>query len=130
MKLATAVADGIQKKGFSQQKLTTNLTLAGITWPHGPLCLRSERETYLIGGARSINDLKHPLFGTCSTPDPERDSVIIIGGNDDSPQYRVSSRYNKDGWQEDFGLLNYRRYIHGCTSYVADKKRVTNYCFF
>ena len=111
----------------------------------------SERETYLIGGARSIKDparnssikvkpgsidashgfpLKHPLFGTCSTPDPERDSVIIIGGNDDSPQYRVSSRYNKDGWQEDFGLLNYRRYIHGCTSYVADKKRVTNYCFF
>ena len=106
----------------------------------------SEMETFLIGGdgpSESFNSstivkpgvfdgykgfyLKYYLYGSCAVPDPESDTVVIIGGN--TAHDRVTSLYNEDGWVEDFGVLNYKRLWHGCTSYVADKKRVTTYCF-
>ena len=106
----------------------------------------SEMETFLIGGdgpSESFNSstivkpgvfdgykgfyLKYYLYGSCAVADPETDTVVIIGGNTDS--YKVTSLYNEDGWVEDFGNLHYMRWRHGCTSYVANKKRVTNYCF-
>ena len=106
----------------------------------------SEMETFLIGGdgpSESFNSstivkpgvfdgykgfhLKYYLYGSCAVPDPESDTVVIIGGN--TAHDRVTSLYNEDGWVEDFGNLHYMRWRHGCTSYVANKKRVTNYCF-
>ena len=111
----------------------------------------SENETFLMGGgstkerARNTSTiiqpgiysgpyfnftLKYPLYAACSIPDPETDTVVITGGNYDSkPTNRITSLYNEDGWVADFGNLNYPRRFHGCTSYVANKKRVTNYCF-
>ena len=69
-------------------------------------------------------ELKYSLYAACSIPDPETDTLIITGGNNNSPYDRVTSLYNEDGWIEDFGLLNQRRRFHGCASYIADKKRV------
>ena len=106
----------------------------------------SEKETFLIGGGNNIESqnsstivkpgifngtegfpLKHKLYAACSIPDPETDTVIITGGNYPGyPPSRATSVYNEDGWVEDLINLNYPRRYHGCTSYVADKKRVTN----
>ena len=70
-------------------------------------------------------DLVYPLFGACAIPDPETDSVVITGGNTNSvDEYKITSLYNVDGFVENFGNLNYQRWLHGCTSYVADNKRV------
>ena len=111
----------------------------------------SEKETFLIGGGTNIESrnsstlvkpgtiegsngfpLKYPLYGACSIPDPETDTVIITGGNlysSPTPRYKLTSLYNEEGWVENFGNLTYERKYHGCTSYVADQKRVQNYCF-
>ena len=105
------------------------------------------QETFLIGGGsqgpRETStivkqgvfigyggfDLKYPLFGACSITDPETDTVVITGGNLNSPNFKITSLYNQDGFVEDFGKLTYQRYQHGCTSYVADKKRVKKLTF-
>ena len=111
----------------------------------------SENETFLMGGgstkerARNTSTiiqpgiysgpyfnftLKYPLNAACSIPDPETDTVIITGGNYDTiPRNRITSLYNEDGWVLNLGNLKYPRRFHGCTSYVANKKRVQNYCF-
>ena len=111
----------------------------------------SEKETFLIGGGsskpksgahNSTNtltpgvfmgrkgfDLKNQyiLYGACSIADPETDTVIITGGNAfDQPRFKLTSLYNEDGFIENFGNLTHRREFHGCTSYVANKKRVGN----
>merc|ERR1719312_362846 len=106
-----------------------------------------KKETFLIGGGTSRNSsnvVKQgviegykgpetlpnlPLWGACSIPDPDTDTVIITGGNTDykspkAPQLRVTSLYNEDGFIENFGNLTFRRMNHGCTSYIANKKRV------
>ena len=109
----------------------------------------SEKETFLIGGGSSITagststvvkpgisegnygfNLTHTIFGACAIPDPDTDTVLITGGNTDTPKYRITSLYNDDGWVEDFGFLNYERRFHGCTSYIADKKRVLYKIFY
>ena len=105
----------------------------------------SEKETFLIGGGdwetpedRKTSTVVKPgelegyagfqtygIFGACSIPDPETDSVVITGGNIHSPQNYVTSLYTDNVLIENyFGKLNKRRMFHGCTSYVADKKRV------
>ena len=104
----------------------------------------SENETFLIGGdggqtsstivKPGILDgipgfkLKDPLAGACSIPDPETDTVIITGGNDDnngSPMNKRTAVYNENGFVEYFGDLNHPRFLHGCTSFIADKERVS-----
>ena len=105
----------------------------------------STSETFLIGGgSKSLRStstivkqglfsgfggfaLKHPLFGACSIPDPETDTVIITGGNLNDPNFKITSLYNENGFVEDFGMLKFKRYRHGCTSYVADQKRVNKF---
>ena len=103
----------------------------------------SENETILIGGKGGESStttvkagivdgipgfkLKDPLIGACSIPDPETDTVIITGGNHDrhnSAEHKRTSVYNENGFVEYFGNLNHPRYMHGCTSFIADKKRV------
>ena len=106
----------------------------------------SEKETFLIGGTsagvgaeKSSTTVKQGVFegyggfplksplritGACSIPDPETDTVVITGGNLNSPMYRRASLYNENGFVKNLGNLTYRRQHHGCTSYVADKKRV------
>ena len=99
----------------------------------------SENETFLIGGGFTSTHsssillkpgvtpgyagfpLKYKINAACSTPDPETNTVVITGGI-----YfpNTASLYNRDGFVENFGNLNYPRKYHGCTSYVADKKRV------
>ena len=112
----------------------------------------SQRETFLIGGSGSPDgasqktssivksgvfdgskgfDLKYKLYGSCAVPDPETDTVVIIGGNHEgNPGNKITSLYNEDGWVEDFGNLHHQRWWHGCTSYVADNKRVGNKLLF
>ena len=109
----------------------------------------STSETFLIGGgSKSLRStstivkqglfsgfggfaLKHPLFGACSIPDPETDTVIITGGCHTChncysfwAHCYLSSLYNENGFVEPFGKLNHARKYHGCTSYIADNKRV------
>merc|ERR1711915_178243 len=81
-----------------------------------------------MGGYEGFG-LEYPLRGACSIPDPETGTVIITGGNHHSDsshpnRYRITSVYNEDGFIENLGNLKYQRYLHGCTSYVADKKRI------
>ena len=104
----------------------------------------SEKETFLMGGGSgaarsSINivkpeglppakfNLSYPIYGACSIPWPEKDSVIITGGNTDSPQYKRTTLYNEKGFVENLGPLQHQRYHHGCTSYVADNNRVCTF---
>ena len=114
-----------------------------------------EKETFLVGGQGTVarnsstvvkpgvlwgsngfpKGLKYPLGGACSIPDPDTDTVIITGGNyspyppaPSPPLYRATSVYNEKGWVEDLGNLNHPRRYHGCTSYIANKKRVKRYC--
>ena len=114
----------------------------------------SKNETFLMGGgayntgARSSSTivkqgvlngapgfkLVTQIYGACSIPWPETDTVLITGGNlnkkkrtkrGDSPNYKRTSVYNKKGIIDEYlGFLNYPRYMHGCTSFVADNKRV------
>ena len=103
----------------------------------------STSETFLIGGGSSRDTstivkqglftgyggfaLKHPLFGACSIPDPETDTVVITGGNLNDPNFKITSLYNENGFVKDIGMLTFKRYRHGCTSYVADQKRVNEF---
>ena len=84
-------------------------------------------------GAEGFN-LKYSIFGACSIPNPETDTVIITGGGgdghidsvvDEDNRY-ITSLYNENGFIENFGNLIHPRKFHGCTSYVADKRRVNN----
>ena len=106
----------------------------------------SEKETFLIGGFDWSKDSQNSstfvrpgvlegykgpenlpvfrLYGACSIPDPETDTVVITGGNYISPHRRVTALYNEDGFVEYLGNMTYPRLWHGCTSYIADKKRV------
>ena len=108
----------------------------------------SEEETFLFGGRHAhtntsaivtpgifngregfnLTQLTHGYFwGACSIPDPETDTVIISGGCDDGyPEHycHFTSQYNQSGFVEYFGNLTHPRKFHGCTSYVADNKRV------
>ena len=105
----------------------------------------SEKETFLIGGHDGQSSstivkpgtvdgipgfqLKDHLQGACSIPDPETDTVIITGGYNDSP-WRRTSVYNENGFVENLGDLNYPRFLHGCTSFIADNKRVYTISLF
>ena len=120
----------------------------------------SEEKTFLLGGGRlgsgSQNTstivtpdkfngtygfyLEYAIFGACSIPDPETDTVIITGGNcwrtdtfdsykDTGGNCNLTSLYNEKGFVEYFGNLMHPRRFHGCTSYVADKKRVCQKCY-
>jgi len=104
----------------------------------------SENETFLIGGGSPktgaqtsttivkpgiLNGttgfkLVYPLNGACSIPDPETDTVVITGGYYYSSSQKNTSVYNENGFVEDLGDLNNQRSYHGCTSYIADKKRI------
>ena len=70
--------------------------------------------------------LTNPLYGACSIPYPENDTVLITGGNWDYPYYKVTAFNDKHGKRENFGYLNVPRRFHGCTSYITNKKRVRN----
>ena len=101
-----------------------------------------EKETFLIGGGSNLESrnsstlvkqgtfagsdgfpkgLKYALFGACSIPDPDTDTVVITGGRYSE---KTSSVYNEYGFIEYLGDLNFKRYEHGCTSYVSDNTRV------
>ena len=56
----------------------------------------------------------------CSIADPDMDSVIITGGRSGSK----ASVYDKSGWIKDLSDLRQGRYLHACTSYVSNSKRV------
>lgn len=104
-----------------------------------------EKETFLMGGSyiseKNQNtstklkpgeflgkkgfDLKYPLFGACAIPYPENGTVIITGGNRNSvDRYKRTSVYNETGYVGDLENLNDQRWLHGCTSYVANNKRI------
>jgi len=143
--LKKTVANGVQKKGFFQTHLYTDSNFKPGRYQQVSWTPVFEKETFLIGGGSHTKsstsknsstivkpgtfegtagfNLKYKIYAACSMPDPETDTVIITGGNDYSPRNKITSLYNEDGWVEDFGNLNYERVFHGCTSYVADKKR-------
>ena len=105
----------------------------------------SEKETFLIGGgsettgARNSTTIVKPgmvngttpiewgldLYGACSIPYPELDRVVITGGNvNKSPSLKLTLVYNQDGFVKRLSNLNSQRIFHGCTSYIANNKRV------
>ena len=104
----------------------------------------AEKETILFGGgayntgARNSTTILKPgvvdgnqgfklvdqIYGACSIPWPEKNSVVITGGNYHSPIYMSTPVYNEKGFVEDLGKINHQRVYHGCTSYIANKKRV------
>ena len=56
----------------------------------------------------------------CSIADPDIDTVIITGGQSRSK----ASVYDKSGWVKDLSDLRQGRYLHACTSYLSNAKRV------
>ena len=113
----------------------------------------AEKETIMFGGgayntgARNSTTILKPgvvdgnqgfkladqIYGACSIPWPETDTVIITGGyvnkkkrtkRGDSPNSQLTSVYNEKGFIEYLGVLHYPRHLHGFTSFVADNKRV------
>ena len=147
----TSTRDNCRQWSYKEGKFPAELVhkFSPDRYHHVSWTPASERETFLIGGgslktgatASTSSTLVKPgvfygtpgfnltqsLFGACSIPDPDSDTVVITGGNyfyKFSDSYKVTSLYNEDGFIENFGNLNYKRYFHGCTSYIADKKRV------
>ena len=109
----------------------------------------SEKETILFGGGahdtRNTTTVLKPgvvdgnqgfklgrqiFYGACSIPWPEKDSVVITGGNYHYPDYRRAIVYNEKGLVEYLGNINHQRVYHGCTSYIANKKRVCHFIVF
>ena len=99
-------------------------------------------KTYLFGGGDSANitsnsntttvtpgiydgtpgnTLTYPLWGACSIPDPDTDTVVITGGRHSK---QITSLYNVHGFVKYLGNLNHEREYHGCTSYFDDQNRV------
>ena len=65
--------------------------------------------------------LKYNFSAACSIPDPDTDTLVITGGRYSG---KTTSLYNKTGFVEYLGELNFKRHEHGCTSYVSDGIRV------
>ena len=99
----------------------------------------SDNETFLLDGNVSTIvkpgvelglegfNLKYRLFSACSIPDPDTDTVVITGGRYSE---KTTSVYNEYGFIEYLGDLNFKRYEHGCTSYVSENTRVTFFWSF
>lgn len=62
-----------------------------------------------------------PLIYACSIHDPDTDTFVITGGEQ---SLKNTSLFNLEGRIEYLGDLNHGRYQHGCSSYIADDKRV------
>ena len=75
----------------------------------------------IFDGAPGLFNLTYPLYGACSIPDPEKDTVLITGG---TYSKQTTSLYNVNGFVEYLSELNHQRKYHGCTSYFANQKRV------
>ena len=67
-------------------------------------------------GSEGFN-LQYGLSAACSIPDPDTNTVVITGGRYSE---KITSRYNESGFIEFLGDLNFKRYEHGCASYVSD----------
>ena len=108
----------------------------------------SEKETFLFGGEsiykgeNSMNtstivkpgifqgipgfNLNSSITRACSIPDPDTDTVLITGGYYEKRDVDTVSVYNRTGFVKNINGLYYSRSDHGCTSYIADNKRVNN----
>ena len=99
-----------------------------VSWTPG-----SGKETILMDGNTSTIlkqgvelgiegfNLEYRISEACSIPDPDTDTVVITGGKYSE---KTTSLYNKTGFIEYLGELNFKRYHHGCTSYVSNGIRV------
>ena len=75
-------------------------------------------------------NLNSPITRACSILDPDTDTVLITGGYYEKRDVDTVSVYNKTGFVRKLDHLQYSRRNHGCTSFIADNKRVNNYyCF-
>ena len=54
----------------------------------------------------------------------DTDTMILTGGSYGGQPLSHVSVYTEAGWKEELPELNTARYMHGCSTYMSDGKRV------
>ena len=57
----------------------------------------------------------------CSIPDPDKEEVIITGGEF---TMNIVSVYSEAGWQRDLAQLTEGRHVHACSSFTHAGEKV------
>jgi len=84
----------------------------------GGLDAEAQQTSYLLEGNTTQPSFKMKYLTTAACSIPMGDTVVITGGVYSGTTVSV---YGRRGWTGDLGPLTFRRFNHGCTSFLSDR---------